>query len=150
MVYGIYRIINLINHKIYIGSTGSSLGFNRRWIRHKSELKRKIHSNSYLQNSWNKYGENNFIFEIVCICNDENLIEFEDYYMRFWNTMNRNYGYNLISACRNIISEETRKKLVSSHLGIPPSNKGKHLSEETKAKMRSTCALKRKTKEVYE
>ena len=67
---GVYVITNLINKKIYIGS---SIDIKVRWSNHKSELKRGVHNNKYLQNAWNKYGEENFKFEILEICNIEGL-----------------------------------------------------------------------------
>ena len=60
---GIYKIINIINEKTYVGSTISK--FNRRWNCHKCQLRNHNHGNKYLQNAWNKYGEDKFIFEII-------------------------------------------------------------------------------------
>lgn len=50
------------NGKLYIGSTKN---YKIRWAQHLSELRNNKHSNQHLQNSWNKYGEDNFRFEIV-------------------------------------------------------------------------------------
>ena len=54
---GVYKIVNLVNGKIYIGSTAQS--FKKRGVQHYGELVRGIHKNSYLKYSWNKYGEKN-------------------------------------------------------------------------------------------
>jgi group I intron endonuclease len=59
---GIYRIINKTNNKIYIGSSVNILS---RFSKHKSLLKHNKHDNDYLQNSYNKYGLENFLFEII-------------------------------------------------------------------------------------
>ena len=59
---GIYKIINKQNGMYYLGSSSD---IKHRWIAHKSLLRRGIHSNSYLQNAWTKYGEENFVFEIM-------------------------------------------------------------------------------------
>ena len=56
---GIYCIKNLENGKIYIGK---SVNIKNRWISHRNTLKNNKHDNSYLQNSWNKYGESSFVF----------------------------------------------------------------------------------------
>ena len=60
---GIYKIENLINGKIYIGS--ASINFIIRWNSHKNELKNNKHPNIHLQNAWNLYGEENFVFEVI-------------------------------------------------------------------------------------
>lgn len=62
MGMGIYKIINVVNNKFYIGS---AVNFSRRKARHFSELRNNKHSNGKLQNAWNKYGEQAFIFAIV-------------------------------------------------------------------------------------
>ena len=62
MTQGIYKIINVINNKFYVGS---AVNFARRKTRHFSELRRNKHSNPKLQNAWIKYGEAAFVFVIV-------------------------------------------------------------------------------------
>jgi group I intron endonuclease len=59
---GIYIIRNLINNKIYVGSTKN---FYKRKIRHFRDLNDKKHHNISLTNAVNKYGLENFSFEIV-------------------------------------------------------------------------------------
>jgi group I intron endonuclease len=51
---GIYRIINKINDKFYIGSSDN---IERRFSRHLLDLKKNKHDNQHLQNAWNKYGK---------------------------------------------------------------------------------------------
>jgi group I intron endonuclease len=62
MTQGIYKIINVINNKFYVGS---AVNFSRRKTRHFSELRGNKHSNAKLQNAWTKYGEAAFVFVIV-------------------------------------------------------------------------------------
>lgn len=69
---GIYKISSLINKKIYIGS-GENL--KRRKAQHWGSLTHNNHFNKKLQNSFNKYGEENFTFEILEECEVEKLIE---------------------------------------------------------------------------
>ena len=59
MESGIYKILNNINGKIYIGSTKN---FNKRWVTHKYLLRLNKHENKHLQYAWNKYGEVHFEF----------------------------------------------------------------------------------------
>lgn len=73
--YCIYKITNLINNKVYIGSTKS---YNRRISYHKSDLNNNKHINNHLQAAWNKYGKDNFLFEIVEeVKNSEELLKIE-------------------------------------------------------------------------
>ena len=108
---GIYYIENLINNKKYIGQSNN---IKDRWRRHISELNKNKHHNDYLQKSWNKYGENNFMFEIIEYCSIENLDDREQYWIDFYNTMDRDFGYNLKTGGQNggsIMSDETKEKM---------------------------------------
>jgi len=75
---GIYFIRNLITNDIYIGS---SVDLRGRFSTHKRDLLNKKHANKYLQNSYNKYGGSNFIFEIKEIYNKYNLKDIEYMYL---------------------------------------------------------------------
>lgn len=59
---GIYSITNIVTKRIYIGST---YWFKQRWIRHLNELRKGKHKNNFLQNDFKKYGEENYIFQIL-------------------------------------------------------------------------------------
>jgi len=79
MTRGIYIIINKVNGKFYIGSACS---LNGRWAVHRSKLNNRTHPNSHLQNSWNKYGEENFKFRVLEPVKDvNNLLEREQFWM---------------------------------------------------------------------
>jgi group I intron endonuclease len=75
---GIYRIKNLVNDKCYYGS---SKNIEKRWKTHLNQLRNKKHINCILQKAWNKYGEDNFSFEIVEKCELENIFEVEQKYI---------------------------------------------------------------------
>lgn len=75
MKSGIYSIKNKVNKKQYIGG---SLDVHFRLSTHKGKLKRNSHRNKYLQSDWNKYGEKNFIFSIVCKCEQKCLANYEN------------------------------------------------------------------------
>lgn len=76
MKSGIYKIINIINNKCYIGSAKNIV---YRWRRHKQLLRKNVHHSILLQRAWNKHKSDNFRFEIVE--NTENLISREQYYL---------------------------------------------------------------------
>lgn len=72
---GIYRITNIITSQIYIGSAQN---LAKRETQHFSNLKFNRHTNRYFQNSYNKYGKENFVFEIIqFVENIEDLIFYE-------------------------------------------------------------------------
>ena len=62
---GIYKIENLINHKVYIGQ---SIDIAGRWLEHQIDLKGNRHRSRHLQFAWNKYGPENFSFEVLEEC----------------------------------------------------------------------------------
>jgi group I intron endonuclease len=59
---GIYAIIHLLSGKRYIGSTKNT---KVRWRRHQNSLRRGDHHCSHLQRSWNKYGADQFEFNLI-------------------------------------------------------------------------------------
>lgn len=116
MACGIYKIENTINKKKYIGS---SVHINKRLNNHRSALKRNNHDNQYLQNSFNKYSENSFIFEIIKECNLDELVVFENKYIKLFNSNNIEFGYNLAivnDERRNIFSDITKIKMSKSKM----------------------------------
>lgn len=108
---GVYRILNLINKKVYYGSTSKLL---RRHGEHKKELKNKTHFNSHLQNAWNKYGEENFIFEVVCSCSTvENARKLEQKCLDIYKPWVKENGYNKSKEVDKIpiLTKEQRRKI---------------------------------------
>lgn len=61
-ITGIYIIKNILTEKVYIGSAKSVLS---RLNAHKYQLLNNKHFNKHLQSSYNKYGINNFTFELI-------------------------------------------------------------------------------------
>lgn len=122
---GIYKITNTITGKIYIGS---SINVEYRIKQHFKCLRGNYHRNNHLQFSFNKYGENAFIWEVVCQCNKDYLLENETNYILKYKAFDRNVGYNiLINAEHSRLgvkhSQETKNK-------ISEKQKGKKLTKE--------------------
>jgi group I intron endonuclease len=92
MKSGIYKIINIVNNKFYIGS---SKELSKRWTQHKSKLKYNKHGNIILQRSWNKYGKECFIFEIIEECDVAFLLEREQFFL---DTLKPYYNIGLKSS----------------------------------------------------
>ena len=75
----IYKILNKINNKFYIGST---VNHKKRISEHKRALNKNRHHNSILQNAWNKYGKDSFEFIIIeHVEQREQLLKREQYYL---------------------------------------------------------------------
>lgn len=83
----VYKIINTVTNKCYIGSTKN---FKKRMLDHKSGLKRGRHYNINLQTAWDKYGEKAFAFTSIEEC--ENYREREDYYLNKADIKNDTYN----------------------------------------------------------
>jgi hypothetical protein len=92
MKTGIYKILNKITGKFYIGY---STNIQARWYSHKSKLRKKLHPNKHLQHAWDKYHEDSFDFMIVEECSKQMLCEREHFYITLYNPTNRTIGYNI-------------------------------------------------------
>ena len=89
---GIYTITCLKTNKVYVGQ---SINIKRRFFVHRSQLKNNHHRNSYLQKAWNKYGEENFVFEVKETCSKEELDEREIFWIKVLESDKRDKRYNL-------------------------------------------------------
>ena len=76
---GVYCIKNKINNKFYIGST--SVNFRHRYLQYKSAFKKGIRNQPILYKAFDKYGFENFEFNIICICLKEDCIKMEQLYI---------------------------------------------------------------------
>lgn len=132
---GIYSITNIINNKKYIGQ---SVDVKRRLRNHKWALKHNKHINDHLQKSFNKYGEDCFVFDVICECEEEKLDDMERFYIAHYDCMNPNYGYNAESGgnANKHWSEELTQKMKAIRGGENSGMWGKKHTEETKAIMR--------------
>ena len=136
-ICGIYCIENLINHKKYIGQ---SVNITNRFYGHKNKLKENIHRNDHLQAAWNKYGEDNFEFSIIELCDESLLDEKEKYYIKFYDSNTNDNGYNieLGGKGKGQIPDSIKKKISENHADVSGKNNpfyGKHHSKETICKM---------------
>ena len=146
-------ILYAIKHKntenIYVGQTTQHI--KKRWGQHRYDLRNNCHHNPHLQNAWNKYGENAFVFEILdeTANNQDELNELEISYIGsagYYNTKSGGASGKHSEESKKKMSEalqgrkhseETKRKIGKSLKGRVPWNKGKIniYSEETKQKM---------------
>lgn len=135
MNFVVYYIINIVNNKQYIGCSSN---FNKRKKEHLNKLRKQKHENLYLQRSWDKHGEQNFIFEIKFqfstskeMYNKEiELIDNED---NLYNTAKGGQGGNIFST----LSEEKQIQI------------RKYKSEQTKELVRNGIIPKPKKFKEY-
>jgi group I intron endonuclease len=92
---GIYLIRNTLNNKVYVGSTKRS--FHCRKTRHLNALLRNTHGNEHLQNSVNKYGIENFVFEVYILCDPDDCERLEYNTILLFKSNNNKKGYNIAS-----------------------------------------------------
>lgn len=151
MKSGIYQIKNIVSGGIYIGR---SVDVCDRLKHHKNELKRGVHRNKRLQNSWNKYGSKVFNFELIWEEEPSNLCDLEGFILenlwgnkRLYNHHKLSYGGfdigNKIGCFPR--SEETKEKIRQAFLGrifsdehrqkISNTKTGLKASDETRLKM---------------
>ncbi len=148
-ITGIYKIESVtFPYKIYIGS---AINFKKRCSVHQCYLKKNKHPNQKLQNHYNKYGEKDFKFSIILICEKEDLIKLEQY-----NIDSFNPWFNILTIANSRLGKkhtsESILKMKKARVGRKPSL-GKHwiISEDAKTKIREwhlgkTCLLETRKK----
>ena len=106
-ISGIYRILNLADGKQYVGSSSN---VEKRWNKHKLDLCNNKHHSQYLQNSWNKYGADSFVFELLWKCEPEECLYEEQIALNYIKC-----EYNTLIVAGSSLgikrSEETRAKI---------------------------------------
>lgn len=139
----IYKIKNTVNNKIYIGKTKASK-VEKRWNQHRRFLRTNRHPNKHLQASWNKYGENSFVFEIVEVFESKayyNLENVEKFWILVFESKNPQKGYNKTDGGEGIVGYKMPRDIVeriaAKNRGRPSKAKGKpsNLSSETRKKI---------------
>jgi group I intron endonuclease len=91
MNQGIYKIINVVNNKFYVGS---AVNLRKRKSRHFSELRTGKHNNRHLLAAWAKYGERAFVFVVVEEVEDRALLlEVENRWLK--EHVGKDYCYNI-------------------------------------------------------
>lgn len=126
----IYKLINTINGMIYIGQTWKSL------------IDRIDNGRGYancarLHNAINKYGVQNFKYEVLTVCGTQYTADYwEIYFIDKYDSRNLKIGYNLkTGGSAGKHSLETKEKMAKSHIGINTWMKGKKFSLETRIKL---------------
>lgn len=147
---GIYKITNLVNGKFYIGSSSN---LKKRFYEHRRELNLGIHTNKHLQSAWNKYGEENFKFEVIetidgeLTLDNQYLRNIETDYIQKLKCYDSSIGYNFIPGGIGTLnlpcSEEKKKKISEANKGRKAWNKDIPMSEEQKELLKKVNRKKR-------
>lgn len=111
---GIYKITCNATGNIYIGSSAYSI--QGRFRRHRGDLLRNEHENQYIQNSWNKYGQESFKFEVIESCAKELVLIREQFYI---DTLKPQFNMCPVagSCLGKKASAETKRKMSLARLG---------------------------------
>jgi group I intron endonuclease len=168
----IYKVINTINGKVYVGQTIKSLEGRRRAHIIEANGKR---NNFYFHNAIKRYGLKNFNWETIEFCDSkEEMDEMEFHYIKQYNS--KDDGYNLTYGGGGMVGfkfnveqrlklskirkgrkmpEEARIKLILNHAdfsgennpmyGVTSPMKGKHHTIETKLKISNNLKGKKFT-----
>ena len=137
----VYKVTNMVNGKIYVGQTTTSL--QKRWYQH-------CHKSSrcrYLYHAIQKYGANNFEVEQIDVARDRAELDLKEWFwIQHYGCMIPN-GYNLKSGGSTpSYSEESRLLMSMNHADVSGSNNpryGVHLSAVTRKKIRDSQLGKR-------
>ena len=141
IICGIYCISNLINNKKYIGQ---SIDIYRRWAQEK-KLKRL---NEHLLRSMQKHGINNFKFEILVVCQPDQLNDLEKYYIELYNTTDPDYGYNKTFGGDSAYHRVYRPMSQSQKDKISKANKGRKPTQQELENLRESKPNREKSKKA--
>jgi group I intron endonuclease len=127
---GVYAIINSINRKIYIGSAAT---LNTRFNRHLFDLKNGKHHSRHLQRSYRKHPEAFEFFVIELVQDQKRLLEREQFWIDFYQSINPNSGYNISPRAGSCLGVKHSKE---SRLNMSIASKGKKKSPEIRERMK--------------
>ena len=137
MQSGVYKIVNTISGKIYIGS---AIDFARRKREHFSRLRSNKHKNNKLQRAFNKYGEQAFVYEPIIVCLPHDLIMYEQIAMDYYDACSG--GYNIRPKAESCLgvkhSEKSKENFRRGARGriMPPMSEESKRKKSLSAKMR--------------
>lgn len=147
---GIYKITCLANNKVYIGQ---STKVNKRLSSHFASLRRGAHHNEHLQKAYNKYGEDNFVIEVLAECSKSELDNLEKQFIAAYKSTNHKYGFNMMDGGQGDerhftpyvklkMSNSLRgRKFTDEHKRrISEGNKGRVISQEAIDKCKASIA----------
>lgn len=161
---GVYAVKLIDDGRIYIGQ---SVNIDNRLRNHLSSLRHEHHHNKYLQNAFNKYGENSFSFSIIEMVPVKDLDDREKYWISELSSDNPFFGFNLVSGGNSnkttpqivrikisnglrgrILTYDTRKKISDSRLGMKFSDSHKAAIRKSKTGVNNPGYGKKRTEKT--
>ena len=131
-VRGIYKVTNKINGKVYIGQ---SVDIGKRWRQHMTAK-----DDIYFHKAIQKYGVENFEWEVIEQCKRKDLDEREIHWIEYYDSFNK--GYNCTKGGDGVSGGEDHPRWKGG-ISLDPEYSKKHY-EVNKDK------IKEKKKEYYE
>lgn len=131
---GVYRIINCVNGKCYVGS---SKNLSRRKKDHMRLLESGTHHSTKLKNSLRKYGLLAFEFEVLEHCEVDVLLIREAHWMAVYDTVNSGYNMRRDPSTNLGVrpSAEARRKMSEAQKGrVVPEHVRQKMSEATRGR----------------
>lgn len=140
----IYKIINVVNNKFYVGS---AIDYRKRKARHLWRLRRGDHANKHLQAAWNMHTEAAFVFAVVQeVAPEADLLAAENVWLK--EHVGKDYCYNIATDAtaptrgwfgeKNPMWGKTFSQTDDAKARIALASKDRVQSEEEKAKRRET------------
>jgi group I intron endonuclease len=133
----IYKIVNQVTGKFYIGSTVRDLSI--RFWEHRKSLNQGKHHSVYLQRAWDKYGADNFEFIPVRTGSSDQIRVIEQILLDRFQPYDPVIGYNMNhkvdSRYGRKMSVESRRKMSFAKKGKPSPRKGMKATKETRLKL---------------
>lgn len=134
----VYKATNIVNGKVYVGKT--MIGHKQRWTQHRICARRGYQA--YFYRAIRKYGEENFVVEVLTSATDEReLATLEIYWIAKLQCAQRSKGYNCTIGGEGRIHTESSRALLrgircnspETRAKISKSKKGKPVAPEHRA-----------------
>jgi len=116
----------MANGNFYIGQSNN---LKRRGQHHFNELQRGVHYSTHMQNAFNRYGKDCFIFTVILYCEPEELTYYEQSLVDLYDP-----PYNICKEC--VTSAKGVKRTEEMNKRRSEMSKGRIASDESKQKMR--------------
>jgi len=110
----IYRIVNNINGKCYIGQTIGTV--EHRFRRHIYNANAKNEECKALEAAIRKYGVENFIVETILVCNEFELDDYEIAMIKQYDSLVDGYGYNLREGGDGRMTKESIERMIEGNI----------------------------------
>jgi len=104
----VYVIKNLVNGKVYVGS---SIKVRKRRNTHWTSLSLGKHPNAHLQAAWDLYGEQAFEFSMIEQCAEDIRLQREQFWIDTYGASDPKKGYNISHSVRSLMPAPLRSAL---------------------------------------